>query len=231
MEGYGLYWYCLELIAGTVEKHNLTFELEHDSEVIAFDTGIHAERVQEMMSDMVSLGLFENDRGVITCLKMATRTDEYTQKLIKTERIKTLSRQCPDNLPIKSELIEENRIEENRIDNIYSTSQSDVCDDSEEPVTKNKVPFSRIVDLYHKLLPELPRIEQLSDKRKSYIRQRWEKNLPDLINWENFFDYIRQSDFLMGKVEPKDDRKLFRPNLEWLTKQGNYINILEGKYH
>ncbi|MBL4853835.1 MAG: DUF4373 domain-containing protein, partial [Robiginitomaculum sp.] len=35
MEGYGLYWYCLELIAADAEKHNLTFELEHDAELIS----------------------------------------------------------------------------------------------------------------------------------------------------------------------------------------------------
>lgn len=115
MEGYGLYWYCLELIAQNVEKHNLTFELEHDAELIAMDTGIHQERVQEMMADFVKWNLFENTEGIITCLKMATRTDEYTQKLIKQSNwIPTLTRQYPDSVPTMSDLIEENRIEEKR---------------------------------------------------------------------------------------------------------------------
>lgn len=69
MEGYGLYWYCLELIAQIVDKNNLTFELEHDAEIISHDTGIHVERVQEMMTSMVNLGLFENNNGAVTCLK------------------------------------------------------------------------------------------------------------------------------------------------------------------
>ena len=30
LEGYGLYWYCLELIAGNVEADKLTFELADD---------------------------------------------------------------------------------------------------------------------------------------------------------------------------------------------------------
>jgi hypothetical protein len=113
MEGYGLYWYCLELVAMNVEKHNLTFELEHDAELISDDTGIHYERVQEMMTFMVDQGLFENNSGVVTCLKMSTRTDEYTQKLIsKAGGIRRLSLECPDNAPIKSELKEEKRREE-----------------------------------------------------------------------------------------------------------------------
>jgi len=102
MEGYGLYWYCLELIAQTVEKHNLTFELEHDAELISADTNIHQERVQEMMNDMVKWGLFENTDGIVTCLKMATRTDEYTQKLIKNpDNVGTMSRECREKVRIK----------------------------------------------------------------------------------------------------------------------------------
>ena len=110
MEGYGVYWYCLELISQNIDKHNLTFELEHDAELIALSTGLHYEIIQEMMQEFVSLGLFENTDGIITCLKMATRTDEYTQKVIKTnKKAITLSRQTPDSVGTKSGLIEENR--------------------------------------------------------------------------------------------------------------------------
>ena len=76
LEGYGLYWYCLELVAKDVSEVKLTFELEHDAELIAHDTGIHYERVQEMMTYMVDLGLFENQAGILTCLKMAKRLDQ-----------------------------------------------------------------------------------------------------------------------------------------------------------
>lgn len=116
LEGYGLYWFLLEAIARNVEKHNLTFELEGDAELIAASTGLHYERVQEMMTYMVNLGLFENSGGTITCLKMATRTDEYTQKLIQNmQRVPTISRQSPDSNGRKSELIEEKRREEKDI--------------------------------------------------------------------------------------------------------------------
>ena len=120
MEGYGLYWYCLECIAKNVESHNLTFELEEDSELISADTNIHRERVQEMMAFMVDAGLFENRDGSITCLKMATRTDEYTQKLIKnTKSVPTVSRHNPDNVRL-------NRIEEKRTEEKKKTSKLDV---------------------------------------------------------------------------------------------------------
>jgi hypothetical protein len=122
MEGYGLYWYCLELIAQNVEKHNLTFELEHDAEILAHDTGIHFERVQEMMNDMVKLGLFENNTGAITCMKMAMRLDETTSKhpsiKLLQDSIRSRSIQSPDSLPTISgqspARTEQNRTDKNR---------------------------------------------------------------------------------------------------------------------
>ena len=110
-QGYGIYWYCLELIARNVEKHNLTFELEHDAELIADDFKLSTELVQHIMTFMVDIELFENSNGIITCLKMASRTDEYTHKLISNlKNIPILSGQNPK----KSALIEQNRIEQNR---------------------------------------------------------------------------------------------------------------------
>ena len=114
-QGYGIYWYCLELIARNVEKHNLTFELEHDAELIADDFKLSSDLVQHIMTYMVELELFENINGVVSCLKMANRTDEYTQKLLQSIK------KVPDSVgivsgqtPTKSVLIEEKRTEENR---------------------------------------------------------------------------------------------------------------------
>lgn len=107
LEGVGLYWYCLELIGQSVEPHNLTFELEHDAEIIASDVNIHIDRVQEMMRYMVDLRLFEQNGGIVTCLKMAVRADEYTQKAIRKQNesgecpdmLRITSRQAPDKVP------------------------------------------------------------------------------------------------------------------------------------
>lgn len=76
LEGYGLYWYCIELIAGKVDKENITFELEHDARIIARNVGSTAQKVEEMMRYFVELGLFENCQGTITCLKLAKRLDK-----------------------------------------------------------------------------------------------------------------------------------------------------------
>lgn len=76
LEGYGLYWYCLELIGSKVDKDKLTFELEHDARVIARNVGSSAQRVEEMMKYFVNQGLFECVDNTITCLAMAKRLDK-----------------------------------------------------------------------------------------------------------------------------------------------------------
>ena len=73
LEGYGLYWYCIELIVDRVSAENITFELRHDARVIARNTGSTPQKVEEMMKRFVELGLFENANGTITCLKVAKR--------------------------------------------------------------------------------------------------------------------------------------------------------------
>lgn len=106
-EGYGLYWYCLELIATKVDKNNLTFELEHDARIIARQGGSSAQKVEEMMKRFIELGLFENSEGRITCLKLSNLADEYTTKL--TRKLGTT-----DNVGTKSVLIEEKERKEKK---------------------------------------------------------------------------------------------------------------------
>lgn len=76
LEGYGLYWYCLELIGSKVDKENITFELEHDARVIARNVGSTAQKVEEMMRYFVDQGLFQETDNIITCLAMAKRLDK-----------------------------------------------------------------------------------------------------------------------------------------------------------
>ena len=113
LEGYGLYWYLLECIARTVEPHNLTYELEEDSELLAAELNVNREQVEEMMLFMVDLSLFEHTDGIVTCLKLRERSDEYTNKLLKTAKlVGTNSGATPDK--VRSNRIEQKRTEQKR---------------------------------------------------------------------------------------------------------------------
>lgn len=76
LEGYGLYWYCLELITYDVDQHNLNFDLRHDARIIARNVGSTEKRIEEMMKYFIEIGLFECSQGHITCLKLLKRLDQ-----------------------------------------------------------------------------------------------------------------------------------------------------------
>ena len=95
-----------------------------------------------------------------------------------------------------------------------------------------RIPYQEIVDLYHELLPKNPRIHALTTKRKAQIRARWvDGSLPDLETWRQYFEFVGKSNFLTGMVMPRDGRKPFIANLEWLTNETNFTNVAEKKYH
>lgn len=130
LEGYGLYWYCLELIVNKVDEDNLTFELKHDARIIARNTGASVQKVQEMMKKFIELGLFENAQGRITCLKLAKRLDksmtssQAVRNLIgKFKKGEGISKHH-DEVRNESGVVmqEEKRIEENRIEHNKSMS-------------------------------------------------------------------------------------------------------------
>lgn len=80
--GYAIYFHCLELIAGDIDENNITFELEHDAEIIADNLKIKGDAnqsgvdvVNTIMRYIVELGLFENHDGRITCFKLLKRLD------------------------------------------------------------------------------------------------------------------------------------------------------------
>jgi len=80
--GYAIYFHCLELICGDVNKTNITFELEHDSEIIADNLKIKGttdksgiEIVEEIMRYIITLGLFISEGEKIFCFKLLKRID------------------------------------------------------------------------------------------------------------------------------------------------------------
>jgi hypothetical protein len=78
--GYAVYFHCLELIASDISESNLTFELEHDSEIIADNLHVQGtaeksgrEVVERVMTDIINLGLFTQSEGRIFCFKLLKR--------------------------------------------------------------------------------------------------------------------------------------------------------------
>lgn len=94
-------------------------------------------------------------------------------------------------------------------------------------------PHEEIITLFHEVLPSLPKIKIWNETRRSHLQRRWRENEKhqDLEFWRKLFEYIKDSDFLMGRTENRDGKLAFICDLDWLIKPNNFAKVIEGKYH
>lgn len=91
--GYGLYIYCLEIIAGSVEPDNLTFELEPDAPILARRLSMDTILVERIMHSCIEMGLFElSDSGRLTCFKIRKYID---QNMTSNPQMREILRKSP----------------------------------------------------------------------------------------------------------------------------------------
>lgn len=238
-EGYAIYWYCLELIAGDLgESDEITFDLKHDAEVIGFNLKIDQVRVEEIMKFMVSIDLFGQANGVISCIKLAKYLDK---KNTRNQYIHSIIDQAKDSDPVadncanvadKSGQIVTNpaRGEEIRLDKNKTTIDTNVSIAGNE----NQIPgcpHQEIINLYAKHLPMGLQPRTWDGQRAALLKTRWResKKRQDLPWWDSFFAYIAKSDFLTGRTSSRD-RKAFEIDLPWILKAENFKKIIDGKY-
>jgi hypothetical protein len=85
-EGYGLYWYCVEIIAGEVSADNTTFELEHDAEILSYRLKLDKEKVVGILSYCVGTGLFEINPETKT-LSVWRSQNAQTNTLLRIQKL------------------------------------------------------------------------------------------------------------------------------------------------
>lgn len=95
----------------------------------------------------------------------------------------------------------------------------------------DRTPVQEIIAMYHRTLTTCRRCEKVTTARAGYIRQRWRDDLKSLDAWQNFFDYVAQSAFLMGRAKGREGQPPFQADIEFLTKPASFAKIAEGKYH
>lgn len=95
-------------------------------------------------------------------------------------------------------------------------------------------PYEEIASIYNEVLGQyLGKCQKLTSTRKKHIRARWNDCIGDkdfdshqggLDYFREYFNYIKKSDFLIGKSGN------FRASFDWIFVEGNYTKICEGRY-
>ena len=167
-------------------------------------TGINKQNVVRAINNLLSKKIitvikFDNKKGHIYEI-----VKDFTKWVPLSKKITVIKK---DNKPLS----------------ILSTTK----DNTKDNTLIVKTPYHKIVDLYHEILSELPRVVKLSDTRKRQLKARWFESdkTQSLGWWEEFFGMIAGIRFLNG-----DNNRNWKADLQWITKEENFIKILEGKY-
>ena len=120
-----------------------------------------------------------------------------------------------------------------------SKANQEPITNNHKPVTNNKdispngsgskapnCPHEDIVKLYLTILPELPGVAKLTDKRKKSLGAAWRSDIKcqNLVFWEMYFNRIKTSNFLMGRTTN------WNADFDFVINQNKMFKILEGAY-
>ena len=86
-------------------------------------------------------------------------------------------------------------------------------------------PYKDIIDLYHLILPDLPRVEKATEKRKAAMRQRWSDDLVTLEDWTLYFKDAARKPFLFGRND-----KGWIANFDFFLREQTITFMQEGRY-
>jgi len=167
-EGYAVYFHCLELIAGDLSQTNITFELEHDAEIIADNLKIEGDtqtagidKVNAILRTIINLGLFTEHDQRVFCFKMANRLDNTVSRSPEINKIKQLrsdyveatkTYKAEDNT-IQYNKIDHNTKEDNKDDNYFTLFKGTSLDNSKFRETWLEWVSFRKTEMKKKLTP------------------------------------------------------------------------------
>lgn len=113
---------------------------------------------------------------------------------------------------------------------------------SMSPAKLPTCPTQKIVDLYHEVLPNLPTVRLMPDKRKRVMLAFWrfaltEKksdgtpratNAQEAVDWtRQFFERAKDNDFLMGKTKKDGVHAGWECDLDFLLSEKGRVQVIE----
>ena len=212
-EGYAIYFHCLELIVSDISETNITFELEHDSEIIADDLKIRGtskqsgqDRVNEIMKYIILLGLFEENQGRIYCYKVLKRLDSSMTSNVKMRKLIVNGRNSHDIVMTNHDIVmqEEKRRDKKEEKRIKSPAKQD-----------NKIPFKEIIEFLNTTCKR--DYKYTTQKTKDFITARYNEG----FNMQDFKVVIKNK---YDDWDNTDYSKFLRPSTLFGTKFESYLN-------
>ncbi|EPM9779230.1 TPA: DNA replication protein [Escherichia coli] len=211
---------------------------------LAFETGLKPDRVQYLLRKFKKLGMIDwVSHGKFSVFSVE-KYDDYQSNFVPADyqQITTSKPAIPmtvsNAVPADYQQITTDKEYNNIISNtdVFESATADKKSDKKKP----SVSCQDVVDAYHEILPEAPRIRALNDKRKNQIRTFWRKagvitrqldgHGFTMQDWRNYLSYVGENCRWMFEERPNHQRGTVwhKKGFDFLLNDNTYLKVREG---
>ncbi|EIT0978354.1 DNA replication protein [Escherichia coli] len=213
---------------------------------LAFETGLKPDRVQYLLRKFKKLGMIDwVSHGKFSVFSVE-KYDDYQSNFVPADyqQITTSKPAIPmpvsNAVPAGYQQITTDKEYNNIISNtdVLESATADKKSDKKKP----SVSCQDVVDAYHEILPEAPRIRALNDKRKNQIRTFWRKagvitrqldgHGFTMQDWRNYLSYVGENCRWMFEERPNHQRGTVwhKKGFDFLLNDNTYLKVREGEH-
>ncbi|EHV0283644.1 DNA replication protein [Escherichia coli] len=235
---------------------------------LAFETGLKPDRVQYLLRKFKKLGMIDwVSHGKFSVFSVE-KYDDYQSNFVPADyqqittskpaipmhasntvpadyqQITTSKPAIPmhasNTVPADYQQITTDKEYNNIISNtdVLESATADKKSDKKKP----SVSCQDVVDAYHEILPEAPRIRALNDKRKNQIRTFWRKagvitrqldgHGFTMQDWRNYLSYVGENCRWMFEERPNHQRGTIwhKKGFDFLLNDNTYLKVREGEH-
>ncbi len=213
---------------------------------LAFETGLKPDRVQYLLRKFKKLGMIDwVSHGKFSVFSVE-KYDDYQSNFVPADyqQITTskpvISMPASNAVPAGYQQITTDKEYNNIISNtdVLESATADKKSDKKKP----PVSCQDVVDAYHEILPEAPRIRALNDKRKNQIRTFWRKagvitrqldgHGFTMQDWRNYLSYVGENCRWMFEERPNHQRGTVwhKKGFDFLLNDNTYLKVREGEH-
>lgn len=213
---------------------------------LAFETGLKPDRVQYLLRKFKKLGMIDwVSHGKFSVFSVE-KYDDYQSNFVPADyqQITTSKPAIPmpvsNAVPADYQKITTDKEYNNIISNtdVLESATADKKSDKKKP----SVSCQDVVDAYHEILPEAPRIRALNDKRKNQIRTFWRKagvitrqldgHGFTMQDWRNYLSYVGENCRWMFEERPNHQRGTVwhKKGFDFLLNDNTYLKVREGEH-
>ncbi|EEQ9173802.1 DNA replication protein [Escherichia coli] len=191
---------------------------------LAFETGLKPDRVQYLLRKFKKLGMIDwVSHGKFSVFSVE-KYDDYQSNFVPADYQQITTDKEYNNIISNTDVLE--------------STAADKKSDKKKP----SVSCQDVVDAYHEILPEAPRIRALNDKRKNQIRTFWRKagvitrqldgHGFTVQDWRNYLSYVGENCRWMFEERPNHQRGTVwhKKGFDFLLNDNTYLKVREGEH-